>query len=135
MLVVGGVAGLICGCVSNPFEDAQVDPRSPVAAEVAKAARANTDFPSFSEIPATPTDVRPTRMFGQAARDIELARAQLERETAPGTWTLREGDTETFAARARREVGPELPPVDQRGTDAYAAELRRRATPPPPPKR
>ncbi|HEY8574675.1 hypothetical protein [Phenylobacterium sp.] len=124
---------LVSGCVSNPFEDAKVDPASPIAAEVANAARVNTDFPSFAEIPAVPRDLRPPRMFGDAAHEIELARAELERATAPETWTLQ--NTEAFAARARRDVGPELAPVDPRATEAYADELRRRATPPPPPKR
>jgi hypothetical protein len=133
ILGVAALGALVAACVSNPFEDAQVDPASPVAAEVAKAARHNTDFPSFAEIPAVPTDVRPVRMFGDAKRDVELARAELERATAPSTWTLQ--DTEAFAASARRAAGPELPPANPRDTEAYADELRRRATPPPPPKR
>ncbi len=133
LLACAGAAALLCGCVGNPFKDAKVDPRSPVAAEVAKAARANKDYPSFSEIPAKPTDVRPLRMFGQAAEEVELARARLERETAPETWTL--SNTEGFAASARTAAGPELPPADPRDTEAFADELRNRATPPPPPKR
>lgn len=133
LLACAGAAALLGGCVGNPFKEAKVDPRSPVAAEVAKAARANTDYPSFSEIPAKPNDVRPLRMFGQAAREIELAGALLERETAPETWTL--SNTEDFAAGARAAAGPELAPADPRDTEAFASELRDRATPPPPPKR
>ena len=131
--LLGCAALLVSACVGNPFEDAQVDPRSPIAAEVTRVARANTDFPSFSEIPATPSDVRPMRMFRDAVRETEQVRAQIERETAPSTWTLQ--NTEGFAAAARRDAGPDIPPADPRDTEAYAAELRRRATPPPPPKR
>lgn len=128
-----GAAALLSGCVGNPFKAAAVDPASPVAAEVAKAARHNTDFPSFAEIPAKPNDVRPLEMFGQAAAEVELARAQLEADTAPGTWTL--NDTEGFANRARTDAGPDVAPGDPRDTEAFAEDLRRRATPPPPPKR
>jgi hypothetical protein len=133
LVACAGLAALLGGCVGNPFKEAKVDPASPVAAEVAKVARANKDYPSFSEIPPKPTDVRPVRMFGQAAKDIEVAGAKLERETAPETWTL--SNTEGFAAGARTAAGPELPPAEQRDTEAFANELRARATPPPPPKR
>jgi hypothetical protein len=133
LVACAGIAALLGGCVGNPFKDAKVDPSSPVAAEVAKLARANKDYPSFSEIPPKPTDVRPIRMFGQAAKDIELARARLERETAPETWTL--SNTEAFAAGARTAAGPDLPAADPRDTEAFANDLRSRATPPPPPKR
>ncbi|MET0272010.1 MAG: hypothetical protein ABW360_03375 [Phenylobacterium sp.] len=133
-LIAGAaVAGLLSGCVGNPFEEAKVDPASPVAAEVSKLARANKDYPSFSEVPAKPTDIRPLRMYGQQARDIEVARAKLERETAPETWTL--SNTEAFAAGARTAAGPEIAPADPRDTEAFANDLRQRATPPPPPKR
>lgn len=128
-----GAAALVSGCMGNPFQDAQVDPRSPVAAEVAKAARANADYPSFAEIPAVPTDVRPLAMWGRDARAAQQARAELERATAPETWSL--SNTEGFAATARRQAGPEIQPASPANTDAYANELRRRATPPPPPKR
>jgi hypothetical protein len=132
VLLAGGAATL-SGCVSNPFEDAQVDPRSPIAAEVARTARANTRYPTFADIPKRPTDVRPLRAYGQAVDRLEAAGAELERATAPETWTL--SNTEAFAAEARREAGPALPPPNPADTEAYAAELRRRATPPPPPKR
>jgi hypothetical protein len=129
-----GAGGLMAACVGNPLAEAQVNPASPVAAEVAKAAHANPDFPSFNEIPPVPNDVRPLRLYGQEANDLKLAAAELERATAPGTWALT-GDTEAFAARARTEVGPDLPAANPADTEAYANELRKRATPPPPPKR
>jgi hypothetical protein len=132
-LAVLAATAAVSGCVSNPFQDAQVDPASPIAAEVGRVARANTDFPSFSEIPKAPTDVRPLKMFGEAAREVELAGLRLERETAPETWTL--DNTEAFAARARQDAGPELAPADPRDTETFVEEQRRRATPPPPPKR
>jgi hypothetical protein len=133
-LAAAALAALVSGCISNPFADAKVDPASPIAAEVAKAAHVNEDYPSFSEIPAVPTDLRPVRMYGQAVRDLQRAGDQLVQATAPGTWTLT-GDTEAFAGGAREQVGPTLAPADPAATEAYVKELRRRATPPPPPKR
>lgn len=132
-LAILAAGAAVSGCVGNPFQDAQVDPGSPIAAEVERVARANTDFPSFSEIPRVPDDVRPLRMFGESAREVELAGLKLERETGPETWTLQ--NTEGFASRARQDAGPELAPADPRDTEAFVNEQRRRATPPPPPKR
>lgn len=123
---------LLGGCGSI-LSDTTVDPRSPIAAEVARVSRANTDFPSFKEIPGRPTDVRPLRAYGEAADVVDTARANLERDTAPGTWSL--NGTEAFAAKARVEAGPEATPGNPAATEAFAQDLRARATPPPPPKR
>lgn len=130
------VAALLSGCASpSPFATASVDPNSPIAAEVAAKAKANADYPSFSEIPAMPKDVRPPAAWGVAAREVAAAGEALERETAPNTWTLNAADTERFAARARQDAGPES---DARSTsaasEAFAREIRERATPPPPPR-
>ena len=128
-----GACALTAACVSDPFAAAQVDPRSPVAAEVAKAANAPAAFPKFADIPHKPTNLRPTRAFGVAAAQVEVARAQLEQATAPETWSLKESDS--FAAAARAAAGPDAAPADQTATEAFARDLRRRATPPPSPKR
>jgi hypothetical protein len=134
LLAAAGAAALLSGCIGNPFGEAKVDPASPVAAEVAKAAHLNADYPSFNEIPKAPKDVRPARQFGVAAQTLDQAGAALDRATAPETWTLT-GDTESFAGRARGDAGPELAPANPADTEAYVKELRKRATPPPPPKR
>lgn len=128
-----GAALLLSACVGDPLAEARVDPASPIAAEVARTARMNRDYPSFSEIPPKPNDVRPLRLYGAAAREVELARAQLERETAPETWTL--NNTEAFSRTAQAEAGPDAAPQGPAETDAFAEILRKRATPPPPPKR
>jgi hypothetical protein len=133
MLACVGLGASLSGCIGNPLNTAKVDPASPVAADVERLARANRDYPTFSEIPQVPNDVRPIRMFGQAARQTTGVRDQLERETAPGTWTLQ--STDTFANSARAAAGPELPATAGADTDAFAEDLRRRATPPPSPVR
>lgn len=133
LAMLAGVGVCVTGCASTRFEDAKVDPTSPIAAEVAREARANADYPSFSEIPLTPDDVRPLRLFGQAAAELVRARVELERATAPNTWTLQA--TESFAGAARSAAGPELNAAGPANTEAFADDLRRRATPPPSPQR
>lgn len=129
--IAAGACILLSGCMGGPF-NAQVDPRSPVAGEVGRAARENTTYPTFADIPPKPIETRPLKEFGQAARELEAARLKLEAATAPSTWTLE--DTEAFAERARAAAGPELEPATAPNTEAFADELRRRATPPPPPQ-
>jgi len=126
---VGGSA-LLSACVGNPFVDAKIDPASPVAPEVARVTRADANFPTFASIPKAPGDLRPIQLYGQEAKRLELAAAELIRETEPGTWTLQ--GTDDFAAKARRDAGPALPPPNPTDAEAFARELRERATPPPP---
>lgn len=124
---------LTAACVGDPTQSARVDPKSPIAAEVAKVERTRASFPKFSEIPPVPTGLRAKRAYGQAANETEVARADIERATAPETWTLKQSDS--YAGDARAAVGPDIAPVDPAATEAFARELRKRATPPPPPKR
>ena len=127
-------AGLAACAVQNPLQVAPLDASSPIAAEAAKLAHEQRAFPTFAQIPPEPTDVRPVRAWGRAAKEVELAGLQLEQATAPSTWTL--NGTETFAADALRQAGA-APSSESTtaATEAYAKELRKRATPPPPPKR
>jgi hypothetical protein len=121
-------AAIAGGCAGNPFDSAKIDPTSPVAGEVSRLARANSDFPSFSEIPPVPADVRPVRLYGRAAQKAREARTELEQSTAPSSWTLQ--STEAFASGARSAAGAEPAPVTSGATEAFAEDLRRRATPP-----
>jgi hypothetical protein len=124
--------GLLSACV-HPFRDAQVDPRSPIAAEVAKTVRPGAPFPTFVAFPKVPTDIRPHKQYGQAAAKIETEAATVIAATDPGAWTLT--GTGDFAARALIDAGPELPPVTPGDTEAFAKDQKARATPPPPIKR
>lgn len=133
LLVSAAACALLSACVGNPFEDAKVDPRSPIAAEVAKSVRADAAYPTFRGIPPVPKDVRPRKQYGLQAAQTELAAANLVAATADDTWTL--NNTETFAAQARQDAGPELPPAQPADTAAFAKDLKARATPPPPPRR
>jgi hypothetical protein len=133
--LAAGAAGcaLLAGCVGNPFADAKVDPRSPIAAEVASSVRPNAPYPTFRAIPPIPKDVRPHKQYGLQAATIEKDAARLAADTAANTWTL--NGTDTFAAEARTDAGPELPPVQPSDTAAFAKDQKARATPPPPVRR
>ena len=130
--ILGSVAmaALVAGCFGDPIASARVDPASPIAADVAKLATGDKDYPSFNEIPPTPTDVRPARVYGDRARAVEAARAELDRATAPNTWTL--NNTQAFAGQARSAAGPDFSTPTTSDTEAFANSIRKRATPPPP---
>jgi hypothetical protein len=121
---------LLGGCVGNPFKGAQVDPNSPVAADVARLQRQPTKFPSFASIPKAPTDVRPLAQYGRQAQAVTTAGQAVQTATADSTWTLQ--NSEAFAAAARRAAGPQLEPPTPGNAEAFAKEQRQRATPPPP---
>jgi hypothetical protein len=127
------LCALTSACAGNPFQDTKVDPASPVAAEVAKAGRTNQAYPSFASIPAAPKDMRPARQYGREAEAVVGERTDLERKTAPETWSL--NGTDDFAAKARVDAGQEAAPENAGQTAAFANTQRKRATPPPPPKR
>jgi hypothetical protein len=76
------VCALLSGCIGNPFEDAAVDPRSPIAKEVPKLVKADAAYPTFAAVPPVPKDVRPHKQYGVAAAQIDKAAADLERATA-----------------------------------------------------
>jgi hypothetical protein len=126
-------AGALLSACVHPFRDAQVDPRSPIAAEVAKTVRPGAPYPTFVAFPKVPTDIRPHKQYGQAAAKVEMDAATLIAATDPSTWTLT--GTEGFAARALADAGPELPPVTAGDAEAFAKDQKARATPPPPVKR
>ena len=123
-LFLGAVASasLLCGCVS-PMASVKVDPRSPIASEVARLATAGKDYPSFRSIPAKPSDVPPPELLGDRAHALEVAGAQLDQATAPNTWTL--NNTTGFAAKAQADAGPDLSPPAATDTDTegFAAAI------------
>jgi hypothetical protein len=130
LLGAAAVASILAGCVN--IASTKIDPHSPIAPEVAKLSRADRDYPSFNEIPAKPNDVEPPRIYGERARQLEMARNQVDAATAPSTWTL--SNSETFAGKARHDAGPDFSTPAPTDTEAFAREGRKRATPPPPVK-
>ena len=130
LLACAAGCALVSACIA--FQDAQVDPRSPVAKEVATTVKPDAPYPTFAGVPGRPKDVRPVRQFGVAAAQVDRASAQLAQATADDKWTL--SNTETFAAHAQTEAGPATSPSATAETEAFAAAQRKRATPPPPAK-
>ncbi|WP_293365942.1 hypothetical protein [Phenylobacterium sp.] len=128
-----GACALLSGCIANPFKDAIVDPRSPIAAEVTKTVNPDAPYPTFVAFPKTPEGVRPNPQYGVVAGRVEADGAQLIAATADSTWTL--SGTDAFAAQVRAAAGPLLPPPAPGDTEAFAKDLKARATPPPPVKR
>jgi hypothetical protein len=135
LAATAAACALTAGCISNPFVDAQVDPRSPIAKEVATSVKPDAPYPSVTAIPARPKDVRPVRQYGVAAQQVDKAADQLVAQTADDKFTLQ--DTSTFTAEAQAAAGPEAQPGQAQQpaeTEAFAAAMRKRATPPPPSK-
>lgn len=135
LLACVGVAALVNGCAGgpfNPFTSPPVDSASPIADEVATAARSNRGYPAFSDIPNAPAEQRSARAWGEAAADVEAAGERLARETAPETWSL--GDTQAFVDKAEARVEGDGAPAGGDDTESFARSARQRATPPPSPR-
>jgi hypothetical protein len=87
--------------------------------------------PTFAQIPAAPTDIRPFVAWRSSIADIRQVGVQTAAEANAGPWSL--SGTEGWADQARAEAVPPAPmtkPV-QGDTDAFVREMLRRATPPP----
>jgi len=128
---LGGAAAvvLLAGC-AGPIASTKVDPQSPIAADVAKLATADKDYPSFREIPPKPTGLPPTRIYAERAQALETARDNVDAATAAGTWSLE--NSAAFAERAQAAAGPDYTPPAATDTEAFVRTSRKRATPPPP---
>jgi hypothetical protein len=114
----------------------QVDPRSPIAAEVRAAEDTPGPYPHLSKLPVIPTDVRPAEAWRQAVMTERAEGAAADRSAAAIPFTLT--NSTAWAAKTRARVRPDQAhgaPAD--ATDqaqAFADALRARATPPPSPK-
>ena len=134
-----GVAGLTGGCVDLPkvLGPAPVDPTSAVAQDVLAASKAKVPFPTFRQIPAVPTDVRPVTAWRASVLAMTAEKAALDRNIA--ATPIDQTDPELWAKRVRAQsgldaVGPAPGASSAADAEAFAKALRERATPPPPPK-
>lgn len=139
MLLAGAASGLTA-CADlpklEPGAAAQVDPRSPAAAEVTEALKNPGPWPTFAGIPPVPDDVRDSAAWRAAVEDQEAEGVYTSRNGAADTWSLTA--TEAFETRAREEANPlglHAPTdAEMAESEAYARALRKRATPPPSPR-
>lgn len=130
-----GAAASLTGCAESSrifgLSSPPVDADSPIAKDVIYASQHPGPYPTFSDIPKTPTDVRPVSAWKAAVTNLQDRKAMLEARAAQ--LPPAPNDTEAFAAAQRsRAVAP--PPVSESSgqqTEAEAKALRERATPPP----
>lgn len=90
-------------------------------------------YPSFCDIPRTPTNLRGPVAYKAAVVDTRQAGRRVVRATGPETFSLPLGQADAFSRAAQAEAAPP-PEVSASPTEdsaAVAAELRKRATPPP----
>lgn len=131
-VLIGLAAMAATGC-AMPFTNAAVDPASPVADATRAAAQRRGVRPTFSDIPALPTDVRPAEGFKAVVNDEKAAGEALRRKVDAGLFTL--SGTEAYAARARAAAkAPDFgapTDADRAETEAFAKAARSRATAPP----
>lgn len=140
LALLAGAALSLTACAAvaelEPGKGVPVDPASPAAAAVAKAAAEPGEWPTFAGIPQIPADVRSSAAWRDAVAEQEADGLYTERTGAPETWSLTA--TEAFAARTRAEADAlnVQAPTDAEvaESEAYARALRKRATPPPPPR-
>ncbi|MFI4973974.1 MAG: hypothetical protein ACHP84_05495 [Caulobacterales bacterium] len=110
-------------------------PATPAAALapdiVAAAHRPAAAYPTFSDIPPAPEDIRSVGAWKRAVTAIKNDGYQLHAQAASEPWTL--ADTEGWAGKMQ-EIAKAPPPLTTPSdgeSEAYAAALRARATPPP----
>lgn len=140
LALLASAAGGLTACADlpklEPGASARIDPKSPAAAEVAKAVQEPGPWPTFAGIPAVPVDVRSSAAWREAVQDQEAEGVYTARMAAPDTWSLT--DTAAFEALARAEANPLglTPPTaaEMAESEAFARALRKRATPPPSPR-
>ena len=130
-LTVGLAAG--AAACANPFVTAQVDPASPIAAQVAAAAKSREPRIKLVQIPAVPKDIPTDAQIRARVASQTAAGEALTKAVAPGTWELK--DTQPYADKAYRDVKPpafEAPTdADRAATEAFAKAARGRASAPP----
>jgi hypothetical protein len=132
-----GLAGSAAACAQiSPFATRPVDAQSPIAADVSAASAADTAYPTFSDIPAAPKDVRTPEAWRSAVTGALKDKRVLETQAAanPQTLTNPEGFADAARARAATRPGDVPGPESRAETEAFAKALRERATPPPPPQ-
>jgi hypothetical protein len=113
-----------------PIVSRAVDPTSPAAQRVLRAAEEARDapYPTFQDAPSYSTDVRAPAAWNAAVRDVKAAGTALDRWRAANPAELT--DTEQFARTQRQAVGdvsnlPTAPTPEE--SAEYARQQRQRA--------
>jgi hypothetical protein len=132
-LLLAATAGSLGACatptVSVVTPTAVAD--SPVAGEVRQASAARGAYPKFSDIPATPMDVRPASAWSQSIYDMLRLRRQMLIEAAMAPPPP--SDTAVFAQQLRNKANPanaDAQASSAASTTTFVEGGRERATPP-----
>jgi hypothetical protein len=138
LAVLASLAPCAGAWAANPLGFGPVDANSSVAADVQAAQRSPGPYPSFSQIPPVPKDVRPALAWRASVTDAWTLKRQTEAEAAAIPFGLEVGDAPGWADAERSKIPPaEMIPPPADATDqaeAFAAAAQARATPPPPQK-
>jgi hypothetical protein len=129
---------LLLGACANALPPRVERSAQPVPEELQRrlgtARSERLEYPRFSDIPVTPSDVRTPAQFRAAVQAVQGGGTALQAWAQANPPLI--ADPEAYAQQARRElgIGPEdIPPANQAAEiEALARELRRRAEPPPP---
>jgi hypothetical protein len=122
------------GLLVLPAVAVQAGTEAPAVTAALCASGASAAYPSFCDIPRTPTDVRSPKAFKASVVDLRRAGRRVVRATGPGTFGLPLGEADAFSRAAQAEAAPppEVSAAPPENSEATAAELRRLAKPPPP---
>jgi hypothetical protein len=105
---------------------------NPVTEKAIADASQSAPYPTFSQIPPLPSDVRSMHAWKTSVVTLKSDGARMADLAAAGPWTL--GDTEGWAERERAAAAappPVTQPSSEADTEAFAAAMRARAIPPP----
>jgi hypothetical protein len=135
VLALAGAACALSACALVPQRSADAG-SEPLPEEVARRLETvrdeRTEYPSFRDIPATPTDVRTPAQWAQAVGEVKAEGRALDAWAAANPPEIQDVAAYAAQARAGLGVGPQdAPPADQNArTEALARSMR--FTPPPP---
>lgn len=140
ILSLSGLAALAVGlsaCANLERVTAPTDRTvsSPAAAEIARVEAEPTAWPTFSEIPAAPSDIRSSAEWRASIASLTNAGRQVAAAGAESAFALH--DSEGFAAGVvagldRRAARP-VTDAERSESQAFVNAAKARATPPPRP--
>jgi hypothetical protein len=125
-------AGLAASAAAQPTLKPPPMQPNPVTQQAFDEAAKSAPFPTFSQIPPLPADVRSMHAWKTSVVTLKSDGAHMADLAAAGPWTL--SDTEGWAERERAAAAappPVTQPSSEADTEAFAAAMRARAIPPP----
>ena len=123
-----------CSVARTALGPPQYDKSSPAAPAIAAASVAGLPYPTFTQVPSQPDDVRPIAAWNRNILDMVAARRQLDAFQVAFPQTFY--GAEAFAQQAKIDVEPPPAPTGAQtpagAAAALAKDAKERATPPSP---